>query len=68
MKISAISSNEGFNNRNIKFKANYRNIVRTGSKITSKNSCSDSVLLYFAGLLSAFGFNKPLEKLISTLR
>jgi len=33
-------------------------------------SCNgtDSVLLYFVGLLSAFGFNKPLNKLMGTLR
>ena len=35
------------------------------SKPVTKESKPNSVLLYFAGMLSALGFSKPLENLLS---
>ena len=68
MKIDSISHNSTFTGRNIKITAIPRNISRMNTNSTSKCNASDSILLYFAGLLSAFGFDKPLNKLISKLR
>jgi len=68
MKIDSISSNNTFTGKNIKIAKNTKYIPQINTNSASTNNASDSILLYFAGLLSAFGFDKPLNKLISKLR
>ena len=67
MKIDSISCNNTFTSRSIKIQANPKNISQTNTNIKFKSNAYDSILLYFAGLLSAFGFSKPLNTLISKL-
>ncbi len=68
MKIDSISCNNTFTSRSIKISANPKNISQISTNSKFKSNASDSVLLYFAGLLSAFGFSKPLNTLIGKLR
>ena len=68
MKIDSISCNNKFTGRNIKTASTLNKFSQINTKTAPKSNAYDSILLYFAGLLSAFGFDKPLNKLISNLR
>ena len=68
MKIHSIQCNNTFSSRNIKFATKIQNVPQINTNNTSKSNASNSILLYFAGLLSAFGFSKPLNTLIGKLR
>jgi len=67
MRIDSISdiNNTNFKAGNIRYQK-----VSHLTKLNQANHSNgaDSVLLYFAGLLDAFGFKKPLNKLISSLK
>ena len=67
MKINSISCNNTFTGRTITIAKNTKNIPQISTNSASKGNAYDSILLYFAGLLSAFGFDKPLNKLINKL-
>ena len=67
MHIESISYNENFTGRKIHAQKKSAKIPSNHTIRTSKQSGENSILLYFAGLLSAFGLNKPINNLLSKL-
>lgn len=67
MQIHSISNGKVFTSKSFKTKNLHKNIAQLSIAKTSKSNSSNSILLYFAGLLSVFGLDKPLEKLINKL-
>ena len=68
MHIESISYNENFTSRKIHAQKKSARIPSKHIIRTSKQSGENSILLYFAGLFSAFGLSKPLNTLIGKLR